>query len=131
MKFKTAALPFAISAGLLALVGTVIWGAPQAFIKVGVMALVYASVLGGMAGVVQVTKKLPDWAVRDVMRAALILGGSFLVTTVCVSSLILRMAPPGQAVGLVMMMVVTLGCFAGMAGGAFRVLRSRRQLVRP
>jgi peptidoglycan/LPS O-acetylase OafA/YrhL len=131
MKFKVSAVAFAIPAGLMVLAGILIWGVSEALIKAGVIALLYASVMGGVIGTVRVTEKLPAWAVRDVLRAALILGGSFLITAVFTGHLIVKFAPHGQAVFLILVMIASLGGFAGIAGGAYRVLRGRRPLDCP
>jgi hypothetical protein len=108
------------------LVGTLIWGVPEAAIKVGVIALIYAGVIAGVAATTRLTRKLQVAAVRDVFRAAVILAVGFLITTAFTGLRVMHLLPHAQAAGFLLLMVAYVSIFAGSAGGAYRVLRERR-----
>jgi hypothetical protein len=131
MKLKVAVLSFATPAGLLMLAGTLIWGAPEAAIKVGVIAVIYASVMAGVAATARLTRKLQVAAVRDVFRAAVILAVGFIITVALTGHRVMNLLPPAQAAGFILLMVAYVGIFAGSAGGAYRVLRERRVCATP
>lgn len=107
-----------------------VWGSPDAFVKVAVLVAMFAGVGGSFTLTEKLLKKHPAALARNVQVAATICFLGFTASFALVGHTVFAILTPNQAIVASMLMVFSISAFSGIAGGALVVSRAyNRQSV--